>query len=77
MLRFRGGSRMRLYMPVKLHKLGFIFYYLVESNNSYYYNLIFPPGKLYKQLIAPELGGLFNFIHSLIYYSIHNPIQTF
>ena len=32
---------------------------LVESKTSYYYNLIFDPGKLYKELIAPEKDELF------------------
>ena len=46
-------------MPLKPTKWGFKFHSLVESKTSYYYNLIFDPGKLYKELIAPEKVELF------------------
>ena len=49
---------MRLYIPAKPNKLGFKFNSLVESKTSYYYDLIFDPGKLYKELIAPEQDDL-------------------
>ena len=59
MVPFRGRSSMRFYMPLKPTKWGFKFHSLVESKTSYYYNLIFEPGKLYKELIASEKDDLF------------------
>ena len=59
MVAFRGRSTMRFYMPAKPNKWGFKFHSLVESKTSYYYDLIFDPGKLYKELIAPEQDELF------------------
>ena len=59
MVAFRGRSAMRFYMPTKPNKWGLKFHSLVESKTSYYYELIFDPGKLYNELIAPEQDELF------------------
>ena len=43
----------------KPNKWDYKFHSLVESRTSYYYDLIFDPAKLYKELIAPEQDELF------------------
>ena len=46
-------------MPAQPNKWSFKFYSLIEDKTSYYHDLIFYPGKLYKELIAPEQDELF------------------
>ena len=54
MVFFRGRSSIKFYMPVKPTKWGFKMHSLVDSKTHYLYDIIFDPGKNYKELVAPD-----------------------
>ena len=50
---------MVFYMPAKPSKGGFKMHSMVDSNTHYIYDLIFDPGKNYKNLITEDKNKIF------------------
>lgn len=48
---FKGRQKMKFYLPSKPHKWGFKLHLLCDSNSDYVYNILFDPGKEFKNLI--------------------------
>ena len=61
MVFFRGRSSMKFYMSVKPTKWGFKMHSLVDSKTHYLYDIIFVPGKNYKELFAPYKERTFSY----------------
>ena len=52
MVFFRGRCSMIFYMPNKPIKWGFKFHCMVDSKTYYLFDMIFDPGKKYKEIVA-------------------------